>query len=496
MNNVLAKVLTVETSIKENIAESSRLIGENNRAATANCREVGESIKPAIGQLMADINTATAANQQALSSALQQQLSELSDGFRTNTEAVNKAWQQGLSSQLSSHKDFSISWQEQQTLSDEARLSQLNSAFHGAQQQLSTELLETANSLAGQLQQMTDDQQDALTQSNDEFAALSAKLADQWQNSNEQSNARHQQLSEELQANNQQQIEITQLSSNTMVSEITALLKSSEELVTSRIKSEDLWLAGHGERIEELTAALRTELQALRNDEQLRANATFEQLQKLEGSAAKQLAMLGKELEEPMSRLIQTASETPRAAAKVIEQLRHEISNNIERDNSLLEERQLLLEKIHHLSTSLEQSTSGQQQALEALAESSTTLFDKVGDRFNSQIDTELEKMATVANNFAGSAIEMSSLGEAFTLAVDIFNQSNQKLIDKLNHIEESMDKSTTRSDEQLAYYVVQAREIIDYSMLSQKEIFDELRLVGHQNKNIAPDVELEQEAN
>jgi hypothetical protein len=32
------------------------------------------------------------------------------------------------------------------------------------------------------------------------------------------------------------------------------------------------------------------------------------------------------------------------------------------------------------------------------------------------------------------------------------------------------------RSDEQLAYYVAQAREIIDLSIMSQKDIFDELR--------------------
>ena len=35
---------------------------------------------------------------------------------------------------------------------------------------------------------------------------------------------------------------------------------------------------------------------------------------------------------------------------------------------------------------------------------------------------------------------------------------------------------STARSDEQLAYYVAQAREIIDLSLLSQKQIVDELQ--------------------
>jgi len=45
-----------------------------------------------------------------------------------------------------------------------------------------------------------------------------------------------------------------------------------------------------------------------------------------------------------------------------------------------------------------------------------------------------------------------------------------------LQRIEGAMDKSMARSDEQLAYYVAQAREIIDLSMASQKEVLDELR--------------------
>jgi hypothetical protein len=38
------------------------------------------------------------------------------------------------------------------------------------------------------------------------------------------------------------------------------------------------------------------------------------------------------------------------------------------------------------------------------------------------------------------------------------------------------------RSDEQLAYYVAQAREVIDLSILSQKQIIEDLqRLAGRQ---------------
>jgi len=56
------------------------------------------------------------------------------------------------------------------------------------------------------------------------------------------------------------------------------------------------------------------------------------------------------------------------------------------------------------------------------------------------------------------------------------FNEANEKLIGNLQRIEGALDKSMARSDDQLAYYVAQAREIIDLSLMSQKEIFEELR--------------------
>ena len=39
-----------------------------------------------------------------------------------------------------------------------------------------------------------------------------------------------------------------------------------------------------------------------------------------------------------------------------------------------------------------------------------------------------------------------------------------------------ALEQSGARSDEQLAYYVAQAREVIDLSLLSQKQIVADLR--------------------
>ena len=195
-----------------------------------------------------------------------------------------------------------------------------------------------------------------------------------------------------------------------------------------------------------------------------------------------------------MTRLIETASETPRAAAEVITHLRREISNNIERDNGLLEERQRMMEELNTLIGSLEQSSTGQREAVEMLIDSSSNMLKDVGSQFSGHVGSEVTKLSgiaeslagsatEIADNFAGSAVEMSSLGEAFGFAVQLFNESNNALIENLTRIESSLENSSSRSDEQLGYYVAQARDIIDYSLMAQKEIFEELRQLSQESK-------------
>src|SRR5690606_38848133 len=101
---------------------------------------------------------------------------------------------------------------------------------------------------------------------------------------------------------------------------------------------------------------------------------------------------------------------------------------------------------------------------------------DSAAGAFADKVAAEAERLADSAAHVTGSAVDMASLAESFGAAVQSFNDANEKLIANLQRIESAMDKSMSRSDEQLAYYVAQAREIIDLSMLSQKEIVEELR--------------------
>jgi hypothetical protein len=177
-----------------------------------------------------------------------------------------------------------------------------------------------------------------------------------------------------------------------------------------------------------------------------------------------------------MTQLIVSASEVPRAAAEVIGRLREEMTNSLARDNQLLEERSRIMESLNSLLVTINHASAEQREKIDSLVTSSTVLLGNAGSQFAEQVSAESARISDIAAQLAGSAIEVSSLSEAFGFAVQLFSDANEKLIENLQGIEASMDKSTARSDEQLAYYVAQAREVIDLSILSQKDVVEALR--------------------
>ena len=232
----------------------------------------------------------------------------------------------------------------------------------------------------------------------------------------------------------------------------------------------------HGNRMDQLVTLLHNELSALREAEALRGNAAVERLGDLQTALTGHLTTLGTALEDPITRLIQTASEAPRAAAEVIGKLRQEISSSVARDNELLEERSHIMETLNSLLGAINHASVEQRAVIDSLVTSSAAALNQAGGQFSDKVDAEAAKLADIAAHVTSSAVEVSSLSESFSFAVRSFGDANDKLISNLQRIEAAMDKSMARSDEQLAYYVAQAREVIDLSIMSQKEIFEELR--------------------
>jgi len=177
-----------------------------------------------------------------------------------------------------------------------------------------------------------------------------------------------------------------------------------------------------------------------------------------------------------IARLVQAASQAPQAAAEAIAECRRQLADGMARDNALLEERGRLAQTLATLLDAVQRAGTEQRAAIDALVSSAAQRLERVGARFTEQAEGGGEKMAAVAAQITGSAVELSSLGEAFGFAVKLFGESNEKLTAQLQRIERALGKSMARSDEQLAYYVAQAREIIDLSLLSQRQIVDDLR--------------------
>jgi hypothetical protein len=106
--------------------------------------------------------------------------------------------------------------------------------------------------------------------------------------------------------------------------------------------------------------------------------------------------------------------------------------------------------------------------------------------QFANKVDAETTKLSDIAAHVTSSAVEVASLGETLRYVVQSFNDANEKMITNLTRIEGALDKSMARSDDQLAYYVAQAREIIDLSIMSQKGMVDEIHKVPAKRKAIA----------
>ena len=177
-----------------------------------------------------------------------------------------------------------------------------------------------------------------------------------------------------------------------------------------------------------------------------------------------------------IGRLVDAAAEAPRAAASVVAELRQKLSDSMARDNTLLEERARILDTLGTLLDGVNQAATAQRGAIDALVESSAGLLERTGERFGERVEAGTAQLAAIAAQVTGGAAEVASLGEAFGAGVQLFGESNDRLVAQLERIDEALGRSLSRSDEQLEYYVAQAREVIDLSILSQKQIIEELQ--------------------
>ena len=183
-----------------------------------------------------------------------------------------------------------------------------------------------------------------------------------------------------------------------------------------------------------------------------------------------------------VSTLVQAAAEGPRAAAETIAALRQALDEGMKRDSAMLEERTRMLETLDTLLAAVNRASGEQREAIDALVTTSADLLERVGSRFDEQIDAGSGRLEQAGERLDAGAGDVAALGQSLGGAVQAFADSSGGLVERLQAIEAALERSLARSDEQLAYYVAQAREVVDLSVLSQRQIIGSLQQLAGQD--------------
>jgi hypothetical protein len=312
---------------------------------------------------------------------------------------------------------------------------------------------------------------------------MAATLSKEWEQSGARTASRQQEICETL-AQTARDISVqTQAHASNTIAEIDRLVQAAAEAPKAAANLQAELAARDQQRLAAWTEALGAMATTLSHEWEQAGARTASRQQEICETLAQTARDISAQTQAHASstiaeigQLVQAASEAPKAAAEVVAELRQKLSDSMVRDTAMLQERSRLLETLETLLDAVNHASTEQRTAVDALVATSADLLERVGTRFTDRIELETGKLGSVAAQVTGSAVEVASLGEAFGAAVQVFGESNDKLVAHLQRIETALDKSLARSDEQLAYYVAQAREVIDLSVMSQKQIVEDLQ--------------------
>ncbi|CAJ7062564.1 Methyl-accepting chemotaxis protein [Burkholderia pseudomallei] len=500
---------SVGQSLTDSVAESARV--------------AGSALQPVMETTMAGLARETAALHDALTQAVQRQLDGLSAGFETTAAHVADVWRHALadhqrsSDALAQRLHGSIDRivesfdRRSADLLDgvrarlDATASSVSDAWRGAlaqQEQANDDALaHTARDLSAQatafeqhtaalLRAMSESHSalQATLESRDEqrlatwtdsLGSIAAKLGAEWAQTSAQAANRQQAIYDAL-AHTARDLSAQATAFEQHTAALLRAMSESHSALQATLESRDEQrLATWTDSLGSIAAKLGAEWAQTSAQAANRQQAIYDALAHTARDLSAHTQAHASATIAEISRLVQAASEAPRVAAEVVAELRQKLSDSMVRDTAMLEERNRMLATLETLLDAVNHASSEQRAAVDALVATSSALLQRVGTQFTDEIGTQTDRLGGVAAQITGSAVEIASLGDALGAAVQSFGESNDKLVAHLQRIEAALDKSLARSDEQLAYYVAQAREVIDLSMMSQKQIIEELQRVG-----------------
>lgn len=422
---------SVGQSLKEGLADSARI--------------AGATIQPVVEATMAGIARETAALHATVEQSVQRQLEGLSTRFETNTTTVADIWKTALAGQQRTS--------EAQANDLRATLDQFTQTF----EQRSASLVDGVSA---------------------RLETTVERVSDNWRSAL----AQHERASETLSGDTQRALTAAAATFEQHSASLLDTVGQAHTDLQAEMASRDQQrLATWTQALEAMAVSLQQEWQQAGARSEAQQQEICKTLAQTANDISAQSEAHAKSTIAEIGQLMQVASEAPRAAAEVIAELRQKLSDSMARDNAMLDERSRILGTLETLLDAVNHASTEQRSAIDALVATSADLLDRVGTRFIDKVDSETGKMAGVAAQITGSAVEVASLGEAFGFAVKLFTESNDKMSAHLQRIEGALGKTIARSDEQLAYYVAQAREVIDLSIMSQKQIVEDLQQLAAQ---------------
>lgn len=449
-------------------------------SVAASAQAAGAALQPAVEATMASLARETSAWRDTLTQTVAQQVDDVATRFAGTTAAVAAHWNDALAMQQRTHE----------TLSADLRTSL--ERYADTFEQRTAQLL---NDIAARVATTSDGVaatwRDALaqhTQANDQLAdnhrqALAATVTAFEQHATGVMNSMAR-----LTDNHRQALEAASATFEQHAAKLLHSVDASHAALQTALASRDEQrLTAWADRLDTLAASLRAEWAQASEQAVRQQQIICETLAQTANDISTQTQAHASGTIAEIERLVQAAAQAPKAAADVIGELRQKLSDSMARDNAMLDERNRLLETLGTLLDAVNHASTEQRVAVDALIATSTDLLERTGTRFTDNVEGETAKLAAVAAQIAGGAAEVASLGEAFGAAVQQFSTSNDTLVAHLQRIEAALGKSMARSDEQLAYYVAQAREVIELSMMSQKQIVDDLQQLASRQATHAP---------
>ncbi|MDD1480647.1 DUF802 domain-containing protein [Burkholderia thailandensis] len=506
---------------EETYARLASSVGQSLMDSVAqSARAAGSALQPVMETTMAGLARETAALHDAVTRAVERQLDGLSAGFEATAANVADVWRHALAEHqrssdalaerlqgsvdrfaesldrrsanlldsVSARFDATASgvaaaWRDalaQQEQANGAHAERNRQALEAAAatfERHSAALLRTiGESHAGLQTQLESRDEQRLTAWTDSLASIAAKLGAEWEQATAQAANRQQTICDALAQTSRDISAQASALEQHAASLLRAIGESHSNLQLALESRDEQRLSAWTDSLASIAAKLGAEWEQATAQAANRQQTICDALAQTARDISAHTQAYASDTIAEISRLVQAASEAPKAAAEVVAELRQKLSDSMVRDTAMLEERSRMLATLETLLDAVNHASTEQRAAVDALVATSSDLLQRVGTQFTDKVGAETDRLGAIAAQVTGSAVEVASLGDALGAAVQSFGESNDKLVAHLQRIEAALDKSLVRSDEQLAYYVAQAREVIDLSMMSQKQIIEELQ--------------------